>query len=125
MRGFPYLTSNAGNHIVALVIRLFIGVLATVALALSPAAVANARAAPSAMPACTMGGHVPVAPADHAKMECCTPACQLSPAAAFLHDRHAAAEPVQSAGARHASVAVEKLPSFTSSGLDPPPRLLS
>lgn len=125
LRDFPYLTSDWGNHILTLVIRLFIGVLAAVALAFSPAAAASAMTAPSAMPGCTMNGHMPAKPADHAKMDCCTPFCQAAAAAALLPELSPAGEPLKSDGARHDRAAVDELSSFTSSGLDPPPRLPS
>ena len=119
------MTSDWGNHILTPVIRLFIGVLAAVALAFSPAAAASAMTAPSAMPGCTMNGHMPAKPADHAKMDCCTPFCQVAAAAALLPELSPAGEPLKSDGARHDRAAADELSSFTSSGLDPPPRLPS
>ena len=107
------------------VIRLFLAALCSIALAFSPAATSGAIAAPDAMPGCTMGDHMPAKPADHSKMDCCTPACQISAAAALLPERVADAAPLKSNGALHGSAPAKELASFTASGLDPPPRLPS
>jgi hypothetical protein len=106
------------------VIRLFLTVLCLFGLAFSPAATSGAIAAPAAMTGCTMDGHMPAKPADHPKMDCCTPACQVS-AAALLSERTSAAAPLKINGALHDRAAVTELVSFTASGLDPPPRLPS
>ena len=92
-------------------------------IVVSPLATAKAIAASPAMPGCTMDGHMPAKPADHAKMDCCTPFCQVAPVAALVPELSPAGEPLKSDGARHDRAAVDELSSFTSSGLDPPPRL--
>lgn len=106
------------------VIRLFLAALCMFGLALSPGAASGAFAASAAMPDCAMVGHMPAKPADHAKMDCCSPACQMTGATALLAERYA-----DSAGrnkrALHVRTAVKKLNSITASGLDPPPRVFS
>jgi len=80
------------------------------------------------MAGCNMTGEMPKAPADnadHAKKDCCVPACQASAATAFLpqNDRDSAGlAPEQQL---HIGLAAKELASFQSSGLDPPPRLPS
>jgi hypothetical protein len=76
-----------------------------------------------AMPGCTMG-HLPAKPADHSKMDCCAPACQVS-AAALQPERTSAAASLKNNGALLNRTAVKELASYTASGLDPPPRLPS
>ncbi len=104
-------------------IRFFLAVLCALGLAFSPVAASGAIAAPSGMPGCTMDGHTPAKPADHSKVDCCTPACQVS--AAALSERTSAAAPLKVNGSLHDGAAVTELASFTASGLDPPPRLPS
>lgn len=123
--GLPLFDLELGQSYPQGVIRFFIGLLAALALAFSPAAASSAMTAPSAMPGCTMDGHMPAKPADHTKMDCCNAFCQAAAAWALLPERNSAAEPLKSDGARHARTAVTALPSFKTSGLDPPPRLLS
>ena len=105
------------------VIRLFLAVVCALGLAFSPMATSAAISAPTAMPGCTMG-HMPAKPADHSKMDCWTPACQVS-AAALQPERTSAAPSLETNGALLDRTAVKKLPSYTASGLDPPPRLPS
>ena len=116
------LTSLVSRPYLEAVIRLFLAALCVIGLALAPTA---GLATPSAMPGCTMEGHMPAKPADHSKMDCCTPACQISAAAALLPERVADAAPLKSNGALHGSAPAKELASFTASGLDPPPRLPS
>lgn len=118
------MTSNRRNHILTVVIRLFIGVLAAFALALSPLAAVGAMGAPSAMPGCMSEGRMPAKPVDHAKMDCCAPFCQAAPAA-LLPELNRAGEALKSDGAQHDRTAGRELPSFRPSGRDPPPRLPS
>ena len=106
-------------------LRIFIALFCALGLALSPVAATGAVSAPATMPGCTMGEHMPAKPADHSKMDCCTPACQISAAAALLPEPGSASEPLKANGALHDRAAVQELTSFTSSGLDPPPRLPS
>ena len=108
------------------VTRLFIAVLCAFGLALSPMVTEAAVAAPSGMPGCTMDQQqMPAKPADHSKMDCCTPACQIAAAAALLPERNSADILQKADGALHERNAVKELASFTASGLDPPPRLPS
>ena len=81
-----------------------------------------ATAAPNAMPGCTMDDKMPAKPVDHSKMDCCTPACQVSSAAALLPQRAPTANQSIDRGELHASVVVKALDSFAPTGLDPPPR---
>lgn len=105
-------------------IRLFLAVLCALGLAFSPLATTGAIASSSGMPGCTMG-HMPAKPADHSKMDCCTPACQTSAAAALMSDRDLASDLSASGGVQHDRTPTKELASFTASGLDPPPRLPS
>lgn len=93
-------------------------------LALSPLAASGAIAAAGTMPGCTMGEHMPAKPADRSKMDCCTPACPISAAAALLPDRIASATPLDRNAVRRERTALTELPSFSPSGLDPPPRTI-
>lgn len=107
------------------VIRLFIALLCALALGLSPVAATAAAAAPGGMPGCTMTGEMPDMPADHAKMDCCTPACQAPASAALLPQRDGGSDDLSAERQLHASAPVKKLRSFAPTGLDPPPRLPS
>ena len=109
----------------ASVIRLFLAILCSLGLVLSPAATSGAFAASNAMPGCTMDGHMPAKSADHSKMECCTPACQLSSAAALLPEPSTASLVQKRDGTLQVLAATKQLASFLASGLDPPPRLPS
>lgn len=100
--------------------RLLISMLCALGLAIAPTA-ANAASA-SSMPGCTMDGHMPGKPTNHSKMDCCTPACQTSAAAALLPDRAADESPLANNDALHDRAAVQEPASFSASGLDPPPR---
>jgi hypothetical protein len=106
------------------VIRTLLILLGAFALAVSPVAARGSVAASMPMSDCTMDKHMPAKPADHSKMDCCTPACQIT-ASALLPDRNAGGAPLKSDGALHGRNAVKKLASITLSGLDPPPRLPS
>jgi len=106
-------------------VRLVLALLCAVGLALSPAVTAGAAAASGAMPGCTMDGHMPAKPAGHSKMDCCTPACQITAAAALLPERNADTAPMTAIGESPDSSVARELASFTPSGLDPPPRLPS
>ena len=108
----------------ASVIRLFLAVLCSVGLVLSPAATSGAFAASNAMPGCTMEGHMPAKPADHSKMDCCTPACQISAAAALLPERIAIDVRLTANRALHGRPTLAKFATFSPSGLDPPPRTI-
>ena len=105
-------------------IRLVLAAFCALALAFSPAATSGAIAAPYGMPGCTMNGHVPAKPAQHSKMDCCTPACQVSAAAALLPGRTADAAPMKADGALHDRARAQELASFATGGLDPPPRTI-
>ena len=105
-------------------IRFILALLCAVGLALSPTVTSGAIAAPATMPGCTMGEHMPPKPADHSKMDCCTPACQISAAAAMLPERAATAGPLKMKAPLRMNAPAKELASFTASGLDPPPRRL-
>lgn len=96
-------------------------VLCALGLAISPVAARAELAAPGAMSACALDGHMPARTADHSRMDCCTPACQASPAAALVPDGTADASLVPTA-ALHDRAGAKALASFTAGGPDPPPR---
>ncbi|MES2326225.1 MAG: hypothetical protein V4499_02690 [Pseudomonadota bacterium] len=104
------------------VIRLLLALLSALALTLSPVAASAAAAAPAAMANCGMKGEMPAKP-DHAKMDCCTPACQASSAAALLPISTEGADGVNHERAPLATIPAKELISFAPTGLDPPPRL--
>lgn len=105
-------------------IRCLIFFLCAMGLAFGPVATSGAIAAPGTMPGCTMGEHMPAKPADRSKMDCCTPACPISAAAALLPDRPASAAPLDRNAVGRERTTLNELPSFSPSGLDPPPRTL-
>lgn len=105
------------------VIRLVLAAICALALAFSPAAASGAFAAPAGMPGCTMGGHMPAKPANQAKMDCCTPACQMA-AAALLPEPISTKDPLDPIGVMHERASTAEFASFTPSGLDPPPRTI-
>ena len=104
-------------------IRLLLAVLCSLGLALSPALTAGAIAAPAAMPGCTMGEHMPAKPVDHSKMDCCTPACQIAPAAALLPAPASTDARLGPNRGLHIRPAIAAVASFSPSALDPPPRI--
>lgn len=104
------------------VIRFFLAMLCALGLAFNPAAINGAIATPAAMQGCTMDGHMPAKPAEHSKMDCCTPACQISAAVALLPQRTSDGTPLKRNGALHDASAVKRLASLAVTGLDPPPR---
>lgn len=104
------------------VIRLLISLLCALGLALAPVTAIAATATMNGTPGCTMGGHMPAKPADHSKMDCCTPACQMSAPAAMIAEPVAASEPLLHDRDLVASAPAKELASVHSSGLDPPPR---
>ena len=71
-----------------------------------------------------MDGHMPAKPANHSKMDCCTPACQITAAAALLPARISADTPLNRTAALHERTVMKEFPSFSPSGLDPPPRTI-
>ena len=106
-------------------IRFILAALVTIGLALGAPATSGAIAGPATtMPGCTMAGHVPAKPANHSKMDCCTPACPISAAAALLPERTASAAPLDRNAVRRERTAWRESPSFSPSGLDPPPRTI-
>lgn len=111
-QGFQLILNGVIRHLLAL--------LCAIGLAVSPLAVVPASAAQ--MSDCTMGGDMPDMPADHSKMDCCTPACHVPSASALLPRLDAdvadAPAPQQLLG----SAPVKQLESILASGLDPPPR---
>lgn len=103
--------------------RLFIAILCALGLASSPIATSGAFAAAATMPGCTMDGHLPAKADQQSKMDCCTVVCQMT--AALLPQVLADGAPAKSDRADHKRVRARELASFTTSGLDPPPRLPS
>ena len=95
--------------------------LCALGLALAPVTASAAVAQTNGMPGCTMDGKMPSKSVDHAKMDCCTPACQAPSSAALLSDGMAAPS-IPSGNAELSWAPAKELASFTASGLDPPPR---
>lgn len=77
------------------------------------------------MTGCDMHQKMPGKPAGHAKMDCCTPACQAASAAALLPQREGPPDRVINHSNLRAGLAAKELESFAPTGLDPPPRLPS
>ena len=102
-------------------IRLLISILCAIGLALTPVTATAAAAPSSDMAGCTMDGKMPAKPADHSKMDCCTPACQTSASTALLPSRDAGSG-AYAAATMNEFLPVKELAGVTSSGLDPPPR---
>jgi hypothetical protein len=107
------------------VIRLVLFLLSALALALSPVAVNAAPFGQDAMAGCDMHQKVPAKPANHGKMDCCTPACQASSPAGLVSQRDASSDGAVRGGELHVRYAANKPVSFAPTGLDPPPRLAS
>ncbi|MES2326223.1 MAG: hypothetical protein V4499_02680 [Pseudomonadota bacterium] len=105
-------------------IRLVLALLSALALALNPVSVQAAGFGQDSTMSCGMQQKMPAKPANHGKMDCCTPACQVSSAAALLPD-HDLADQVTNGEQLHAAMALSKLSSFAPTGLDPPPRRFS
>lgn len=106
------------------VIRLFLAFFSALTLALSPVATASAAAAPMARADCEKMGDLPVTPADQPNMDCCGPACPAPAPAAVEPERAGSANDVSQNGFNPITP-VKALYSLASTGLDPPPRLLS
>lgn len=107
----------------AAIMRLLLALLCVLGLALAPVT-ANASAVPSnGMAKCMMDGEMPDMPADHSKMDCCTPVCQApAPAAALLPDSGASSGARTAPTVKLTGAPAKELAGITSSGLDPPPR---
>jgi hypothetical protein len=69
-----------------------------------------------------MGGEMPDMPADHSKMDCCTPACHAPSASALLPKTDAGLADLPVSKQQLNSAPVKQLDSVLASGLDPPPR---
>jgi hypothetical protein len=67
---------------------------------------------------------MPATPANHAKIDCCTSACQVT-SAALLPQRDITADQPTRGKELHASLSMKELDSVAPNGLDPPPRLHS
>jgi hypothetical protein len=76
------------------------------------------------MTGCDMKGEMPKAPADHAKKDCCVSACQTPAPAAFLPQNGDGSAGLAPEPRLHMTVPAKALASVSSSGLDPPPKLL-
>lgn len=103
-------------------IRLLISILCALGLAFAPMTASAAAAPRFGASSCTMDGKMPIKPDDHARMDCCTPACQLTSAAALLPQRDGAPPRLVATGQRLTSASVAALESIAPSALDPPPR---
>jgi hypothetical protein len=102
------------------VIRHLLALLCAIGLAFSPLAAEPASAAP--MAPCAMGGEMPDMPADHSKMDCCTPACHAPAASALIPRINAGLADFQAPGRLLSIAPVKELESILASGVDPPPR---
>lgn len=69
-----------------------------------------------------MGNDMPKKSNEHSKMDCCTPACQVTSSAALLPDSQVALVTDFSLKLNLTAAPVKELASAPSSGLDPPPR---
>jgi hypothetical protein len=106
------------------VIRLLTFVLCALGLAFAPLAANAAAFGPQSMAGCNMQQKMPAKAASHAKMDCCTSACQVT-SAALLPQRDVTADQPTGGKEPHTSLAITKLDSVAPDGLDPPPRLHS
>lgn len=106
--------------ILARVIRLIM-MLCAIGLALAPVT-AEAAVSAGSMPGCTMNKEMPVKPSSHAKMDCCTPACQVTAASALLPNSTGEETTSQPHAMTFAAGRVKELASISTTGLDPPPR---
>jgi len=106
------------------VIRFILSLLCVLGLAFSPVATNVARANPAEMAECTMDQSAPARSSDDSQKSCCTPACQLAPAAALLPEPSSRRSLQTSKGAERLPDATKELASFRTSGLDPPPRTI-
>ncbi len=112
-----------GWPIEATVIKLILAMICALGLAFSPVAANAAPAAASEMPGCTMDGDdMPDMPADHLKMDCCTPACQAPSAAASLPRQGSGLPSTFASKLRLVWAPAKVLTSVWGSVLDPPPR---
>jgi hypothetical protein len=102
--------------------RLLLALLCALGLAFSPMAATASSLPGNAMLDCTMGKDMPDMPADHSKMDCCTPVCHAPSAAAVLPQPDLGpAKDIADKVALTWTPSKELL-SAVSSGLDPPPR---
>ena len=101
-------------------IRHLLALLCAIGLAFSPLAAVPASAA--SMSACSMGGEMPDMPADHSKMDCCTPACHAPSASALLPKMDAGLTDLPAPKQQLSGATAKQLESVLSPGLDPPPR---
>lgn len=105
-------------------IRLLLAIFCALGLALAPVTASAVSAPSGTMPGCAMDGKMPDKPADHSRMDCCTPACQIAPASALLPQSFAGLEPLTPDGALHRRTPAKILASFMWTALDPPPRTI-
>lgn len=96
-------------------------ILCALGLAFTPMTAGMAAQPNASNQGCAMD-KMPVKPVDHAKMDCCTPVCQVSSAAALLPQLDPGADQFMAGNQLHARIAVKALESFAPTGLDPPPR---
>ena len=101
-------------------IRHFVALFCAIGLAFSPLAAAPASA--TQMADCAMGGDMPDLPADHSKMDCCTPACHAPSANASLPRSDVALPQRLGPSQQFRTALFQQLESVLASGLDPPPR---
>lgn len=105
--------------------RLLIGMVVALGLALAPAAAEAGAAIASNELACAMAKAMPDQPdmpANRSKIASCMIACQILPSAALLPAKQTAVSAVGPSSAHLSWGAVRQLRSFASSALDPPPR---
>jgi len=119
-----FIDSRCSSLILAHVTRLLISMLCALGLAFAPVAANGMSFDQQPMAKCDMQHKMPSKPAHHGKMDCCTPACQVS-AAAALQPQLGVADRLTSGKELRVTAAATQLDSFASTGLDPPPRPLS
>ena len=103
-------------------VRLMISILCALGLAFAPVTAGAGAQPTNGMPGCTMNGKMPNKPVDHAKKDCCTPACQAPSSAALLPSKNTAGEIGAVRSALLISAPTRELASAPTTGLDPPPR---
>ena len=102
-------------------IRLLTALLTALALAFSPVVAHAGAFGQDSMTGCGMQ-KMPAKSADHAKMDCCTPACQAPASAAFMPSKDTSDQVRLARVELLIGMPVKELSGITSSGLDPPPR---
>jgi hypothetical protein len=121
----PFIDSKPFAPILGYVIRLVVSLLSALALALSPISVNAASVGQGPMAGCDMHQKMPAKPANHGKVDCCTPACPAASPTSLATQCDASSDGAARGSELHARYVANKPDSFAPTGLDPPPRLIS